>query len=564
MRPLRLVPVLLIATGFFATGAVAAESAPIPIPIGDREVVVIYGDSITEQNLYAAFIESFLLTRFPEKDLKIYNFGWSGDSAHGGNERFARDVMPVKPTLVTVDFGMNDGRYTSGPDQGIREAYLAAQRRLAATIKAAGAREILLTTSPIDYDRRTDKDAYNEALALMADGVLALGRELGLPTADVFHPMREVQKKAKAATPGFTMIPDAVHPDPVGHLVMAYQVLRRLDVPKNVGSIAISDGKSVVSGGATIANLKTDAATVNFDLNLKFLPCPVPASARSALELVPFQQELNRLGLTVAGLTASVSYGLSVDGEEVASFTGAQLAAGVDLALLDKAPWSVAANRVWELGQQRWVHHFDGWRHLGMTSDPLLKTLPATAALVKATGDYVDALGTAMRQAAKPGTWKVSLGRSGALAVSSLELVAPITASGDFATRYAPETAPETVIWKLVPFTGVIDYLQTFGKIDDSVIYARVVANADRDCVLNLAMGSDDGLEVILNGTPIFTNNVSRGVQPGQDQVEAKLVKGRNTLLFRVSQGGGGCGFALTAKVIGDAVVNQVMPQAKP
>lgn len=558
MHLLRLVPALLI------TAAAATAVEQTPIPIGDHEVVVVYGDSITEQNLYAAFIESFLLTRFPEKDLQIYNFGWGGDTAEGGNARFARDVAPVKPTLVTVDFGMNDGRYTNGPDQGIRDAYLAAQRKLAATIKAAGAREILLTTSPIDYDKRADEDGYNEALALMADGVLALGTELGLQTADIFHPMREVQKQAKTATPGFTMLPDSVHPDLVGHLVMAYAVLRRIDAPQEVGTIAIADGKAVATGGASVAQLVADSGTLSFALTLKFLPCPVPGPARPGLALVPFQQELNHLGLTVAGLNASASYGLSADGTEFAAFTGAQLAAGVDLALLDKAPWTIAANRVWELGQLRWTRHFDGWRRIGMPNDPLLKALPATAALAKATADYVAELGSAMRQAAKPGTWKLTIGRSAALAVSALELAAPIATAGDFATRYLPETAPDTVAWKSVPFNGVIDYIQTFGQKDDCVVYARVVLDADRDCAVNLSMGSDDGLEVIVNGTAIFSNNVSRGVRVGEDAAEAKLVKGRNTLLFRVSQGGGGFGFALTAKVIGDAVVSQVMPAAKP
>ena len=557
MRLLRLVPAL-----FLTAGAFAAEQTPIPI--ADREVVVFYGDSITEQNLYTGFIESFLLTRFPGKDLRIYNFGWGGDSAAGGNARFARDVAPVKPTLVTVNFGMNDGRYTSGPDQGIREGYLAAQRTLAATIKASGARQILLTTSPIDYDRRPDKDAYNEALALMADGVLALGAELGLPTADIFHPMREVQKLAKARTPGFTMIQDAVHPDAVGHLVMAYQVLRRLDVPREVGSIAITDGKAATTGGATVANLAAGSGTLSFDLSLQFLPCPVPGPARPALELVPFQQELNHLGLTVAGLSATASYGLNADGTEIATFTGAQLAAGVDLALLDKAPWTVAANRVWELGQMRWNRHLDGWRYVGMPADPLLKSLPATAALSKAIGAYVAELGTAMRETAKPGTWKLTLGRSDALAVNTLELAAPIAATGDFANRYAPETSPESVVWKAVPFAGVIDYNQTFGPQQECVIYARVALDADQDCALTLSMGSDDGLVVIANGTQVFSKNVARGVRPGEDSVEVKLAKGRNTLLFRVSQGVGGCGFALQAKVMGDALVTQALPRATP
>lgn len=556
MHLLRLAPALLL----LAAGVSAADDKPIVL--NDREVVVVYGDSITEQNLYAAFIESFLLTRFPNKDLQIWNFGWGGDTAHGGNARFARDVLPVKPTLVTVDYGMNDGRYTSGPDQAVREGYLAAQRQLAATIKAAGARQILLTTSPIDPDRRKDKDAYNEALALMADGVLALGVELGIPTADIFHPMRAVQQQAKAKNPGFTFIPDSVHPDAAGHLVMAYQVLRRLDAPKGVGSIAISDGKAQTGGGASVANLTTKDGNLEFDLTLAFLPCPVPAAARPALGLVPFQQELNSLTFSVAGLDPAGSYSLVSGGKESGSFTGAQLATGVDIALLDGTPWAVAGNRLWELGQQRWQRHFDTWRKVGMTTDPFIRSLPAFSTFCAASADFSKALATAMRETAKPGTWHCTLGRSHDVIISSLELAPPIPASGDFTTRYQPETEPAAVTWQTVPFNGMLDYVQTFGQQENCVVYARLVLEADKDCSLSLAMGSDDGLVVVANGAQVFANNVFRGVKPGEDSAEAKLVKGRNTLLFRVSQGAGGYGLAITAKVVGDAKVAQVV--AKP
>ncbi len=550
MHLLRLAPALLLA-------ATLSSADDQPIPLLDREVVVIYGDSITEQNLYAAFIETYLLTRFPDKELQIWNFGWGGDTARGGNARFARDVLPVKPTLVTVDYGMNDGRYTSGPDPAVREAYLTAQRQLAATIKAAGARQILLTTSPIDPDRRKDQDAYNEALALMADGVLALGAELGVPTVDIFHPMRAVQQQAKAKTPGFTCIPDSVHPDAAGHLIMAYQVLRRLDGPKGVGSIAISDGKAKTGGGASVANLTATDGGLAFDLTLAYLPSPVPAAARPALALVPFQQELNSLTFSVAGLDPAGSYSLVTGDLESGSFTGAQLAAGVDIALLDGTPWAIAGNRLWELGQQRWQRHFDAWRKVGMTADPFIRSLPAFAAFCTAANEYAKALATAMRESAKPGTWRCTLGRSREVAISSLELAPPIPASGDFATRYQPETDPAAATWQRVPFNGVLDFVQTFGQKENCVVYARLVLEADRDCVISLSMGSDDGLVVVANGAQVFANNAFRGVKPGEDAAEAKLVKGRNTLLFRVSQGSGGYGLAITTKVRGDARVTQ-------
>ncbi|MBA3685833.1 MAG: SGNH/GDSL hydrolase family protein [Planctomycetes bacterium] len=534
----------------------AAEGIP-RIPIGDSETIVLYGDSITEQNLYAAFIENFLITRFPDKQLRIYNYGWSGDTTAGGNQRFARDVAPCKPTLVFVDYGMNDGRYAPADEQ-IRAGYLAAQRDLAATIKAAGAREVLITTSPIDPDRRADKDTYNEALALMADGVLALGTEFGIATADIFHPMREEQRLAKVTDPAFTLIPDSIHPDPAGHLVMAYHVLRRLDAPAGVGAITVRGKQVAAANGASVSAATVTADAISFELALACLPCAVPAAARRGLAVVPFQEELNRLALTVEGLTGS--WALSVGDREVATFTAEQLGAGVDLAIIEGTPWAEAAQRVWDLGQRRWHRHFDAWRGLGMENDPMLKQHPAHLAMIQAAAAYVDALGEAMRSAAKPGTWKVSLSRSTRLALSSIELAPVLPAEADFEHRYPPETAPDAARWQRVPFTGVMDFQPVLGVNDNCVVHARLLLDADRACSLRLILGSDDGLVVTVNGVQALSKNVGRGLRPGDDSVDVPLLKGRNHLLFRVSQGVGGYGLAIDAKVLGDATVAQFAP----
>ena len=112
-----------------ATSAVAGDFF---IKDGDR--VVFLGDSITEQRLYTTYIEAYALTRHPEWKLWFRNVGWGGDTswlrqrAHPDEKQlFAadeasqqkmvedsvgrglkRDVLPLKPTVVTIKFGMND------------------------------------------------------------------------------------------------------------------------------------------------------------------------------------------------------------------------------------------------------------------------------------------------------------------------------------------------------------------------------------------------------------------------------------------------------------------------
>src|SRR5512136_2588604 len=156
--------------------AAAAGASPVSVQIGDRETIVFYGDSITEQNLYTAYLETFLLSRFPSKDLAVFNLGWGGDTASGGNKRFARDVGPVQPSLVFVNFGMNDGGYKAYDEATVRN-YLAAQGALADTIRATGARQVLFTTSPVDDVLRKDQGVYNDTLSRMARGLGQLAAE---------------------------------------------------------------------------------------------------------------------------------------------------------------------------------------------------------------------------------------------------------------------------------------------------------------------------------------------------------------------------------------------------
>src|SRR2546429_3092888 len=105
---------LLIAAALLGTTS-AASAQDFFLKKGD--VVVVMGDSITEQRLYSNYLEIWSQTRFPSRELVFRNVGIGGDTSGGGNNRFKRDVLPHKPTVLTVDFGMNDGRYQAFSDK---------------------------------------------------------------------------------------------------------------------------------------------------------------------------------------------------------------------------------------------------------------------------------------------------------------------------------------------------------------------------------------------------------------------------------------------------------------
>lgn len=83
-----------------------------------------------------------------------------------------------------------------------------------------------------------------------------------------------------------------------------------------------------------------------------------------------------------------------------------------------------------------------------------------------------------------------------------------------------------------------------FGKrIDNAVAYAMTTIESPGDAEARLALGSDDGVVVWLNGVEVHRNNIGRAYSPKQDIVPISLKKGKNTLLLKINQGGGDWGF---------------------
>src|SRR5438067_6679979 len=115
----------------------------------DGDVVVMIGDSITEQHLYSNYVEMWTTTRFPAWKLTFRNTGIGGDTSGGGNGRFKRDVLRYNPTAMTVDFGMNDGGYQPF-NEGRFKAYFNGLQGMADQAKAAKVRAAWVTPQPLD------------------------------------------------------------------------------------------------------------------------------------------------------------------------------------------------------------------------------------------------------------------------------------------------------------------------------------------------------------------------------------------------------------------------------
>ena len=373
------------------TGA-CAKDAGFFLHGGD--CVVFLGDSITEQKLYTTYIEAYTLTRFPQETFTFRNVGWGGDTAwlrqraHPDEGKLfaakedeqqkmveksvgaglARDVLPLKPTAVTVDFGMNDHAYTKfRPD--IFRAYSRSESEIVKVLTKHGARVALLTTQPIEKNRPDpDKDECNQSLRKFSDGLKVICSQQPAVFVDQFDPYMAIMMKQRSANPRATIGGgDAVHPGPAGHTLMAWAILKGLHAPALVSSLevdlAAANGSQVIRAEkCRVSNLKVDQDTLSFDRTDEALPMPIDPRAEPALKLAPVLDDLDCYGLTVKGLAAD-HYDLTIDGQPAATVTKAELSKGYNLATC-KGPITKQVQQVLALVFKKNEAYFQRWRNV--------------------------------------------------------------------------------------------------------------------------------------------------------------------------------------------------------
>lgn len=60
---------------------------------------------------------------------------------------------------------------------------------------------------------------------------------------------------------------------------------------------------------------------------------------------------------------------------------------------------------------------------------------------------------------------------------------------------------------------------------------------------MKIGVGSHDGVRLWINGKLVLDNKVARKAEPNQDVLTVTFKKGKNTVLLKIDQLGGGWGF---------------------
>jgi hypothetical protein len=92
--------------------------------------------------------------------------------------------------------------------------------------------------------------------------------------------------------------------------------------------------------------------------------------------------------------------------------------------------------------------------------------------------------------------------------------------------------------------TDDVDLSEIYGKIDMSLVYAYTELTSESEQAAILALGSNDGCRVWLNGEQVHDHASARGLVMDGDLVPVLLKKGANHLLIKVEDQGNAWGFA--------------------
>ena len=354
--------------------ATVASAMAAPAPYADGARVTIFGDSLTHHAYYTTPIQAFYYTRYPDRDVRIWDCGIGGASTPEAKYALEIDVKAKRPTEIVFQFGQNDScaygcRTNATPDLVAgKDRALGKFMKNTQDLRDLVRREIPAATLawssvlPHDGDLHFKDKPFvpcvglEEHEARFAEFMRGFCETNGDRFVNYYYDALAYNKKLKVVKDDYTsLFPDWTHPHEAGGVFMARLFLKAQGAHPDVSDIALdAAGASVVrAANAEVRELtRTADGGLAFVAEEKALPFPVHEKAREVADDIGFDDELNRELLTVGGLAAG-DWTLKIDGQAALTRTADEWAKGVNLATCAETPMMAQARKVLELVQKR-------------------------------------------------------------------------------------------------------------------------------------------------------------------------------------------------------------------
>ena len=323
---------LIVLLAWLAPSA-PGRAAPL-LRDGDR--VVFFGDSITVAHTFSRAVEEYVLTRDADKRISFINAGVGGHTASDGLARLEVDVLAHHPTVVVINFGMNDSAYPDGSDGAAFERNMG---RIIDALQHAGVRHVLWAdTTPYDpgsgRPRSGKSKARSARIAELVAYTAAESARRGVTLVRWHQPIVDAVNAWKSAGRSEALIPDKVHPGPALHAVMTTQLLRALGYEPTAEVIAAQFDPGVLrfSRGGPTSLPWNGTGPVSIPVSDVAPPVTLLGSPQDANDLAARDGlALREVRFVISGLPTHRRFRLQVGSVDVGHFTGAQLGQGVDL-----------------------------------------------------------------------------------------------------------------------------------------------------------------------------------------------------------------------------------------
>lgn len=337
------------------------------------DVVGFIGDSITHVEYssinYVEFLYNYYLSRFPNREVEFRNLGVSSYKASDILDIYDRDPAFRNLGKAVIMLGMNEAL------QGVpTETYITNMGRLVERLKEDGMKgEDILVLAPTPYDQTCSANfdangnpyrMTDNALTEYTEQLAVKTQEWGVHYVDLHTPMLELtQEIQKESTDNTLTVWDCVHPNAMGQMVMAYHILKAQGADPTVSELLISQDGETESKKGEVTDFYRGEKGLCWNWKPECLPMAMTFEFQEFDQLFDLVGELNLEILQIQGLEEDGSYRIAMDKEEVGVYSGAELAAGVNLAVPEANPQQMMMQFV-ELQNQKWHENSAQYRKI--------------------------------------------------------------------------------------------------------------------------------------------------------------------------------------------------------
>ena len=210
----------------------------------ENDVILFQGDSITDSGRrkdlrqpnngaalgrgYSELLAAYLLYKYSDKNLNIYNRGISGNKVFQLAGRWDEDCLQIKPNVLSILIGVNDFWHTlDGRYNGTVKKYKTDFTNLLERTKQELPAVKLIIGEPFAVlgVNKVTEDWYP-----MFNEYRVAAKEVAEQFQAIFIPYQQVFNKAQNTAPGSYWTADGVHPTLAGAQLMSEAWLRSIGI----------------------------------------------------------------------------------------------------------------------------------------------------------------------------------------------------------------------------------------------------------------------------------------------------------------------------------------------